>query len=65
MATFITTVKFTEQGIQNIKDTTKRAAALKSAAKRIGIEVAEFSGPSALPMACSFSTPGTTKRPRP
>jgi uncharacterized protein with GYD domain len=31
MATFITTIKFTQQGIKGIDETTKRAAALKAA----------------------------------
>ena len=39
MATFLTTIKFTEQGVQNIGDTTKRAAALKAAAKKMGVKV--------------------------
>jgi uncharacterized protein with GYD domain len=39
MATFITTIKFTEQGIKAIKDTTKRAAAVKAAAKKMGVKV--------------------------
>ena len=30
MATFITTIKFTQQGIKGIAETTKRAAALKN-----------------------------------
>jgi uncharacterized protein with GYD domain len=39
MATFISTIKFTTQGIQGIRDTTKRAAALKTAAKKMGVKV--------------------------
>ena len=39
MATFIATIQFTEQGIKNIKDTTKRASAIKTAAKKMGIKV--------------------------
>jgi uncharacterized protein with GYD domain len=39
LATFITTIKFTEQGIQNIKDTGKRANAVKAAAKKMGVKV--------------------------
>jgi uncharacterized protein with GYD domain len=39
MATFISTIKFTEQGIKGIKETTKRAASLKAAAKKMGIKV--------------------------
>ncbi|TWU17335.1 GYD domain protein [Novipirellula galeiformis] len=39
MATFITTIKFTPQGIKAIKETTQRAASLKSAAKKMGVSV--------------------------
>lgn len=41
MATFVTTIKFTEQGVKAIADTTKRAAALKSAAKKLGVKVVD------------------------
>jgi uncharacterized protein with GYD domain len=39
MATFIATVKFTPKGIEEIRDTAKRAAAFKSAVKKMGIKV--------------------------
>jgi uncharacterized protein with GYD domain len=39
MATFITTIKFTPQGIKAVDQTTKRAAALKAAAKKLGCKV--------------------------
>jgi uncharacterized protein with GYD domain len=39
MATFITTIKFTQQGIKGIDQTTKRAAAVKSSAKKMGVKV--------------------------
>ena len=39
MATFISTIKFTEQGLKAIKDTTKRAAAIKVTSKKMGINV--------------------------
>ena len=39
MATFIATIQFTEQGIKDIRDTTKRASAIKTAAKKMGIKV--------------------------
>lgn len=39
MATFISTIKFTEQGIKAIGETTSRAAALKGAAKKLGVKV--------------------------
>jgi uncharacterized protein with GYD domain len=41
MATYISTVRFTETGLKNIRDTGKRAAAFKSAAKKMGVKVAE------------------------
>ena len=39
MATFITTIKFTEKGIKAIGETTKRADAFKAAAKKMGVKV--------------------------
>ena len=42
MATFISTIKFTEQGIQNIQQSPKRAAAFKSAAKKMGVKVIDI-----------------------
>ncbi len=39
MATFITTIKFTRQGITGIGETTKRAAALKASAKKMGVTI--------------------------
>jgi uncharacterized protein with GYD domain len=39
MATYILLGNFTEQGIHNIKDTTKRADAMCAAAKKMGIAV--------------------------
>ena len=39
MATFITSIKFTQQGIKAIGETTKRAASLKAAAKKMGVKV--------------------------
>jgi uncharacterized protein with GYD domain len=39
MSTFIATIRFTEQGLQTINDTTKRAAAFKTAAKKLGVKV--------------------------
>jgi len=39
MATFVSTIKFTEQGIQGIKETTKRAGSIKAAAKKMGVKV--------------------------
>jgi uncharacterized protein with GYD domain len=42
MATFITTIKFTAQGLQDIGDTTKRATAFKNAAKKMGAKVKDI-----------------------
>ena len=39
MATFITTIKFTDQGEKNIAETTRRAAAFKATAKKMGVKV--------------------------
>jgi uncharacterized protein with GYD domain len=40
MATFITTMHFTEQGIKAVRDTCERAAGFKAAAKKMGVKVA-------------------------
>ncbi len=42
MATYIVLTNFTDQGIRNAKDTTKRADALKELAKKFGVTVKEF-----------------------
>ena len=42
MATFITTIKFTQQGIKGIGESTKRAAAVKSSAKKMGVKVKDM-----------------------
>jgi uncharacterized protein with GYD domain len=39
MATFITSIKFTQQGIANFRDTCKRAEAFKATAKKMGVKV--------------------------
>jgi uncharacterized protein with GYD domain len=39
MATFITTIKFTEKGLQGIPETAKRSVAFKAAAKKMGVKV--------------------------
>ncbi len=39
MATYILLGHFTEQGIRNVKDTVKRADAMRAAAKKMGITV--------------------------
>jgi len=42
MAHYIQLVNFTDQGIRNVKDTTKRADAFKEAAKAAGITVKDI-----------------------
>ncbi|SDQ89904.1 Uncharacterized protein, contains GYD domain [Rhizobiales bacterium GAS191] len=42
MATYVTLYNFTEQGIRNIKETVKRAEAVKNAAKKSGVTVKEI-----------------------
>jgi uncharacterized protein with GYD domain len=42
MATFISKIKFTEQGIHEIDGTTKRAAAVKASAKKMGVKVTDI-----------------------
>jgi uncharacterized protein with GYD domain len=39
MATFITTLHFTEQGIKAIRETCDRSAAFKATAKKMGVKV--------------------------
>ena len=39
MITYIGLLSFTEKGLQSIKDTTKRAAAAKEAAKKSGVNM--------------------------
>jgi uncharacterized protein with GYD domain len=38
----LTTIKFTQQGIKGIGETTKRAAVLKTAAKKMGVKVTDI-----------------------
>ena len=42
MATFIATIKFTQQGIKDIDHSTKRAAIFKTEAKKLGAKVKEI-----------------------
>jgi uncharacterized protein with GYD domain len=42
MATYIVLANFTEQGIRNVKDTTKRADAFKEMAKSSGVNVKDL-----------------------
>jgi uncharacterized protein with GYD domain len=42
MATYITTIKFTDPGIKAIHETTKRAASVKATAKKFGVKVRDI-----------------------
>lgn len=42
MATYITVGNFTDQGIRGVRDTTKRAAAVKEVAKKAGVTIKEI-----------------------
>ena len=42
MATFVTLMNFTEQGIRNVKETTKRADAFIASAKKSDVTVKEI-----------------------
>ncbi len=42
MATFITTIKFTEQGVQGIQESPKRAAVFKATSKKMGVKVTDI-----------------------
>jgi len=41
MATFISLVSFTDQGIRNVKESPKRAEAVKAMAKKLGVTIKE------------------------
>ncbi len=42
MAAYIALLQFTDQGIRNVKDTTRRAAAATEAAAKMGVKFAEL-----------------------
>ncbi|HSD52514.1 MAG TPA: GYD domain-containing protein [Burkholderiales bacterium] len=42
MATYIMLGNFTDQGIRNVKDTTKRADAVKESARKFGVNMKEI-----------------------
>ncbi|SFM34264.1 GYD domain-containing protein [Nitrosomonas communis] len=42
MAIYIVLVNYTDQGIRNVKDTTKRVDAIKEMAKKFGVTTKEF-----------------------
>jgi len=42
MITYVGLLSFTEKGVQSIKDTTKRAAAAREGAKKLGVNIREI-----------------------
>ena len=42
MATYVVLANWTEQGIRNVNETTKRADAFKASAKKAGVTVKDF-----------------------
>jgi uncharacterized protein with GYD domain len=42
MATFVMLVSFTDQGVRNIKETTKRADSFKQMAEKVGVTVRDI-----------------------
>jgi uncharacterized protein with GYD domain len=42
MATFISTIKFTQKGIDGIHESAKRATAFKASAKKMGVKVKDI-----------------------
>ena len=42
MATYIVLTSFTDQGIRNVKDSTKRAEAVRELAKKFGVTAKDF-----------------------
>lgn len=39
MSKFVATIRFTDQGLKSIQETTRRAVSFKAAAKRMGVKV--------------------------
>ena len=42
MANYIVLLQFTEQGIRNVQDTTKRSAAAAAMARKMGVKIADL-----------------------
>ncbi len=42
MITYVSLLSFTDKGIQSVKDTTKRAAAAKEAARKFGVNMRDI-----------------------
>jgi len=42
MATFVSTIKFTDQGLAAVKDTCQRAKSFETSAQRVGVDVRDI-----------------------
>ena len=42
MSRFVATIRFTDQGIKSIQETTRRAASFKAAAKKMGVKILDI-----------------------
>ena len=42
MARFVAAIRFTDQGIKSIQETTRRAASFKAAAKKMGVKILDI-----------------------
>jgi len=62
MATFIALGNFTDQGIRNVKDTVKRADAVREAAQKAGIKMKDIMWTLAASTWSSSSRRRTTRR---
>jgi uncharacterized protein with GYD domain len=66
MATFITAMHFTEQGIKALRDACDRAAAFKAAAKKMGVKVSgQYWTLGAFDGVIVFGSPTRRRRPPP
>jgi hypothetical protein len=57
--TYIVLTSFTDQGVRNAKDTTKRSDAVKELAKKFGVSAKEFYGRWGVTMSLEYSTHAT------
>ena len=64
MATYVTLINFTDQGIRNVKDTANRASAYKKLATQLGCTLKETTGHKGN-MTSSRSSMRLTTPPRP
>lgn len=62
MATYISLINFTDQGIRNVKHTPERAKAATQAAEKLGIKVKVSTGRWGSMTPCSSRMPLTTRQ---